>query len=216
MKIDAATTTATDYCYSLKLILQKQQPKNQKQQPTNKQTKNQEELRIYSSRKKKNEAKTNLELHFSSELLFCSVLFCSLVFYFFLFLLLYSVGLPSLLLSPQLLAIQKSKNSKGIVVSVNRRPWNSNALSFSLFPQHKTTGNWTLEALREAPSTERANGAWKTFLGEKTRSEEGKSRMAMAMAMVFFLFFFFFFLFLLFFFFFKGLKMQGITFMANS
>jgi zona occludens toxin (predicted ATPase) len=121
MKIDAATTTATDYCYSLKLILQKQQPKNQiQQQKTNKQTRKQENLRIYSSRKKKKEAKTNLELLFSSELLFCSVLLSSI--FFFLFFLLYSVGLPSLLLSPQLLAIQKSRNSKGIVVSVNRRP----------------------------------------------------------------------------------------------
>jgi len=45
-----------------------------------------------------------------------------------------------------------------------------------------------LEALKEAPSTKRADGAWKTFLGEKTRSEEGKARMAMAM--VFFFFFF--------------------------
>jgi hypothetical protein len=42
----------------------------------------------------------------------------------------------------------------------------------------------------------------KTFLGEKTRSQEGKARMAMAMAMVFF--------------FFEGLKMRGICFMANS
>jgi hypothetical protein len=45
-----------------------------------------------------------------------------------------------------------------------------------------------LEALKKAPSTERANGAWKTFLDEKTRSEEeGKAPMAMAMAMVFLL-----------------------------
>jgi len=49
-----------------------------------------------------------------------------------------------------------------------------------------------LEALKEAPSTKRADGAWKTFLGEKTRSEEGKARMAMAMAMAMAFFFFFF------------------------
>jgi len=47
MKIDAATTSATDYCYSLKLLLQKQQPKNQKQQQqTNKQTRRSKNLQF--------------------------------------------------------------------------------------------------------------------------------------------------------------------------
>jgi hypothetical protein len=35
-------------------------------------------------------------------------------------------------------------------VSVNRRSWNSNALSFSFFPHHKTTGNWTLKEARRS------------------------------------------------------------------
>jgi len=52
--------------------------KKPKTTTANKQTNKQKEVRIYTSRKKKNEAKTNLELLFSSELLFCS-----LVFYFF-------------------------------------------------------------------------------------------------------------------------------------
>ncbi len=164
---------ATPWSYSYKSNNQKTKNNN------NKQTNKQEEVRIYSSRKKKNEEKTNLELLFSSKLLFCSVLFCSVLLSSIFFSFFYCILFVFLLFFCRRNWWQSKnpKNSKAVVVSVNRRPWNSNALSFSFSPHHKTTGNWILEALEEAPSTERANGAWKTFLSEKNQKRRRRKKL---------------------------------------
>jgi hypothetical protein len=107
------------------LLLEATPTKATTKKPKTTTTNKQEEVRIYSSRKKKNEEKTNLELLFSSKLLFCSVLFCSVVFYFFS---LSSIGLLLVFLSFSSSVAATAgnpkiqKNSKAVVVSVNRRP----------------------------------------------------------------------------------------------
>ncbi len=199
---------ATPWSYSYKSNNQKTKNNN------NKQTNKQEEVRIYSSRKKKNEEKTNLELLFSSKLLFCSVLFCSVllssIFFLFLLLVFCWSSFPSLLLSPQLLAIQKSKKiAKLLLCPSTGGPEIAMHFHFHflLTTKQQETGSWKPWKKPRAQREQMELGklSW-------TKNPEAKKKEKLEWRWRWRWFFFFVFVF---FFFFKGLKMQGISFMAN-